>query len=142
METYRHPRNRRTQQARNRTGNRWTKPKSKRDILLVRPCASGSHFLSVSNRITRQEAIVNSKVQISLWHRSQSKKKSKKRSLVATASHTLGELFSKQEGSKTSTSFRNVYVICFVFTPIPSRRFQNSAPMSDFHSRTQSRQTT
>ncbi|KAF9460600.1 hypothetical protein BDZ94DRAFT_892363 [Collybia nuda] len=50
-----------------------------------------------------QEAIVDSKVQISVWNRSESKKKSKKRNLLATASHTLGELFNSQEGPKSST---------------------------------------
>ncbi|KNZ71289.1 hypothetical protein J132_00070, partial [Termitomyces sp. J132] len=38
-----------------------------------------------------------SRVDISVWYRSQSKKKAKKRTLVASASHTLGELVRLQE---------------------------------------------
>ncbi|RDB24425.1 hypothetical protein Hypma_008469 [Hypsizygus marmoreus] len=40
---------------------------------------------------------MDSQVDIRVWHRSQSKKKAKKRSLVASASHSLRELLKKQE---------------------------------------------
>ncbi|KAG5340695.1 hypothetical protein C0989_000738 [Termitomyces sp. Mn162] len=46
---------------------------------------------------TRHEVYNASRVDISVWYRSQSKKKAKKRTLVASASHTLGELVRLQE---------------------------------------------
>ncbi|KAJ7577011.1 hypothetical protein C8J56DRAFT_972115 [Mycena floridula] len=42
------------------------------------------------------EAELHSKVEIKVWHRSQSKRKGKKRNLVATASHSLNELLKRQ----------------------------------------------
>ncbi|KAJ2923754.1 hypothetical protein H1R20_g13337, partial [Candolleomyces eurysporus] len=41
-----------------------------------------------------------STVEMRVWHRSQSKKKSKKRNLVASASHSLGDLLRRVEGEK------------------------------------------
>ncbi|KAF8163851.1 hypothetical protein B0H34DRAFT_341343 [Crassisporium funariophilum] len=43
------------------------------------------------------EATTSSTMEIKVWHRSQSKKKGKRRNLVASASHCLGELLRKQE---------------------------------------------
>ncbi|KAJ2936213.1 hypothetical protein H1R20_g883, partial [Candolleomyces eurysporus] len=41
-----------------------------------------------------------STVEMQVWHRSQSKKKSKKRNLVASATHSLGDLLRRVEGEK------------------------------------------
>ncbi|GLB43811.1 hypothetical protein LshimejAT787_1403230 [Lyophyllum shimeji] len=43
------------------------------------------------------QASADSLVEIHVWHRSQSKKKAKKRNLVATATHSIGELLRRQE---------------------------------------------
>ncbi|TRM67098.1 hypothetical protein BD626DRAFT_484742 [Schizophyllum amplum] len=45
-------------------------------------------------------ATMKSKVEIQVWHRSESKKKSKKRSLVGTARHSIEDLFTQQERDK------------------------------------------
>ncbi|KAH0580157.1 hypothetical protein H2248_002964 [Termitomyces sp. 'cryptogamus'] len=47
-----------------------------------------------------------SRVDISVWYRSQSKKKAKKRTLVASASHTLGELVRLQENEGRKVELR------------------------------------
>ncbi|KAF8066531.1 hypothetical protein FPV67DRAFT_1417668 [Lyophyllum atratum] len=52
---------------------------------------------NLKERFYINQASGDSKVEIQVWHRSQSKKKAKKRSLVATASHSLGELLRTQE---------------------------------------------
>ncbi|EDR06386.1 uncharacterized protein LACBIDRAFT_299945 [Laccaria bicolor S238N-H82] len=43
------------------------------------------------------QADMSSRVDFKIWHRSQSKKKGKKRNLVASSTHSLGELLKKQE---------------------------------------------
>ncbi|KAL1730760.1 hypothetical protein EV714DRAFT_283855 [Schizophyllum commune] len=45
-------------------------------------------------------ATMKSKVEIQVWHRSESKKKSKKRNLVGTARHSLEDLLAQQERDK------------------------------------------
>lgn len=57
----------------------------------------------------RYDAAPSSKVEISVWHRSQSKKK-KRRVLVGSVSCCLGELLKKQEGVDGSESLTvNLY---------------------------------
>ena len=46
---------------------------------------------------------MKSKVEIQVWHRSESKKKSKKRNLVGTARHSLEDLFVQQERDKSAS---------------------------------------
>jgi len=46
-----------------------------------------------------------SQVDIRVWHRSQSKKKGKKRNLVASASHSLGELLKRQDKEPCSSEW-------------------------------------
>ena len=51
-------------------------------------------LISTSNS---HQANMSSQVDFKIWHRSQSKKKGKKRNLVASSTHSLGELLKKQE---------------------------------------------
>ena len=48
-------------------------------------------------RFFSDQATLSSILQVNVWQRSQSKKKSKKRNLVASGCHCLGELLKKQE---------------------------------------------
>ncbi|KAG6852247.1 hypothetical protein C0991_001597, partial [Blastosporella zonata] len=52
---------------------------------------------NLKERFELRQADHTSKIDIRVWHRSQSKKKTKKRTLVASASHSLGELLRQQE---------------------------------------------
>ena len=45
---------------------------------------------------------MKSKVEIQVWHRSESKKKSKKRNLVGIARHSLEDLLVRQERDKSA----------------------------------------
>jgi hypothetical protein len=56
---------------------------------------------------------MSSRVDVKIWHRSQSKKKGKKRNLVASATHSLGELLKKQE-----TEPREWYFQRLIQTPL------------------------
>lgn len=51
------------------------------------------------------EAKASSQVSLKVWHKSQSKKKARKRNLVATASHSLGELLKKQQQDPCASPF-------------------------------------
>ncbi|PFH45778.1 hypothetical protein AMATHDRAFT_71094 [Amanita thiersii Skay4041] len=52
---------------------------------------------NLKDTFTFHNASPSSIILLKIWHRSQSKKKHKKRNLVATASHTLGDLIKRQE---------------------------------------------
>ncbi|KAF5369644.1 hypothetical protein D9615_010222 [Tricholomella constricta] len=52
---------------------------------------------NLKERFYLHQAHPHSRVDIRVWHRSQSKKKTKKRNLVATASHSLAELLKRQD---------------------------------------------
>ena len=51
------------------------------------------------------QATLSSTLQVNVWQRSQSKKKSKKRNLVASSCHCLGELLKKQEHEQSKLIF-------------------------------------
>ena len=51
------------------------------------------------------QATLSSILQVNVWQRSQSKKKSKKRNLVASGGHCLGELLKKQEHERSKLIF-------------------------------------
>jgi hypothetical protein len=51
------------------------------------------------------QATLSSILQVNVWQRSQSKKKNKKRNLVASSCHCLGELLKKQEHEQSKLIF-------------------------------------
>ena len=73
---------------------------------------------SVSLRLRNAEALIStsnshqadmsSRVDFKIWHRSQSKKKGKKRNLVASATHSLGELLKKQAAEPREWYFQRL----------------------------------
>jgi len=72
---------------------------------------------SVAYQRARYDVKLSSTVELKVWHRSQSKKKGKKRNLVAVATHTLGDLMKKLEGDLTGKSrgepdLADVFVAC------------------------------
>ena len=55
------------------------------------------------------QATLSSILQVNVWQRSQSKKKSKKRNLVASGGHCLGELLKKQEHEQSTLIFFAIF---------------------------------
>ena len=86
------------------------------------------NFFSFSSMLTfgqllslffSDQATLSSILQVNVWQRSQSKKKSKKRNLVASGGHCLGELLKKQEHEQSK----------FVFLPFSYiQRFIDATP--------------
>ena len=56
------------------------------------------------------QATFSSILQVNVWQRSQSKKKSKKRNLVASGGHCLGELLKKQEHERSKLIFFTFFI--------------------------------
>ena len=57
------------------------------------------------------QATLSSILQVNVWQRPQSKKKSKKRNLVASGGHCLGELLKKQEHEQSKFIVRHFIFI-------------------------------
>jgi hypothetical protein len=55
------------------------------------------------------QATLSSILQVNVWQRPQSKKKSKKRNLVASGGHCLGELLKKQEHEQSKLIFSSFF---------------------------------
>ena len=60
------------------------------------------------------QATLSSILQVNVWQRSQSKKKSKKRNLVASGEHCLGELLKKQEHDQSKLIFLSFFIQRFL----------------------------
>ena len=67
-------------------------------------------------RFFSDQATLSSILQVNVWQRSQSKKKSKKRNLVASGCHCLGELLKKQEHEQSKL----IYLFLLFFKKYPT----------------------
>ena len=75
-----------------------------------------AHFdqLLFSFVLFSDQATLSSILQVNVWQRPQSKKKSKKRNLVASGGHCLGELLKKQEHEQSKLIFCHFFIQRFI----------------------------
>ena len=75
---------------------------------------SRSYFSQLLSLFFSDQATLSSILQVNVWQRPQSKKKSKKRNLVASGGHCLGELLKKQEHEQSKLIIYHFFIQRFL----------------------------